>query len=412
MFYVLTASLSTLLLISSAPREVACEDAAPTVITHLFDPIDEIVAEAIKEQQFPGCQVLVMQHGQVIMDRSYGFLTYDSLMRVNSQTIYDLASVTKVAATTIMFMDLYEKGYINLDDPISCYLSTYQNSNKENITIRQLLSHNSGLSSFLPLWEQTIGGDFLQENQQIPASTPYGHSLKDMVIDTLNQMILSSRMPGFRGKSRYRYSDIGFMILHQIAEQASGQSMEDYMAENFYQPLGLKTTLFNPTKKGMPLTQIAPTEYDLQFRNRQVWGEVHDRNAELFGGVAGHAGLFSNSRDLGKLMSMIVNQGELNGQKYLSSNTIETFNKSYFDHNRRALGWDKPNPIASNKVSESSFGHTGFTGTMVWADPDKDLVFVFLSNRVYPNAENRKLITRNTRSRIQDVVYDALASIN
>lgn len=413
MFYVLTTSLSTLLLISSAPKEFACEDGAPNSTSHLFDPIDDIVAEAIKEQQFPGCQVLVMKKGQVIMDRSYGYLTYDSLMRVNGQTLYDLASVTKVAATTIMFMDLFEKGFINLDDPISCFLSGFQNTNKANITIRQLLSHNSGLRSYLPLWEQTIGGDFLDpESQKMPDGDQYGHDSKDMVINSLNQMILKSSMPGFRGKSHYRYSDIGFMLLHQIAEQASGRSMEDYMTEHFYQPLGLQNTMFNPTKKGVALPQIAPTEYDMRFRSRQVWGDVHDRNAALLGGVAGHAGLFSNSKDLGKLIAMISNRGELETQRYLSPQTVETFNQTYFSYNRRALGWDKPNPIVSNRATASSFGHTGFTGTMVWADPDKELVFVFLSNRVYPNAENRKLITRNTRSRIQDVVYDALASIN
>jgi beta-N-acetylhexosaminidase len=412
MFYVLTASLSTLLFISSGPVETACEDAAPPATAHLFDPIDQIVSEAIKEQQFPGCQVLVLQHGQVVLDRSYGYLTYDSLMLVNGNTIYDLASVTKVAATTIMFMDLFEKGFIQLDDPISCYLPEYEGTDKAKITIRQLLAHNSGLRSFLSLWEKTLGGDFLDpESEKLPSVDQYGHVMEDLVTDTLKSLILKSRMATFRGKSHYRYSDLGFMILHQVAEKASGQTLEDYMTKHFYQPLKLRNTMFNPAKKGMPFTQIAPTEYDMQFRYRQVWGDVHDRNAALFGGVAGHAGLFSNSKDLGKLVAMIVNNGEFESQSYLSQETIGTFNKTYFNYNRRALGWDKPNPTASSKVSPSSFGHTGFTGTMVWADPERDIVFVFLSNRIYPNVENRKLITSHTRSRIQDVVYDALASI-
>jgi CubicO group peptidase (beta-lactamase class C family) len=412
MFHLLALSLSSFFLISSAPIESACEDASPAATAHFFDPIDQIVSDAIREHQFPGCQVLVMQHGQVLLDRSYGYLTYDSLMQVHGNTMYDLASVTKVAATTIMFMDLFEKGFIHLDDPVSCYLPEYLGTDKEKMTIRELLSHNSGLRSFLPLWEKTIGGDFLDpESDEPPIIDTYGHVMGDIVMDTLKNLILKSQMAGFRGKSRYRYSDLGFMILHQIAENASGQTLEDYMSEQFYQPLALRHLMFNPTKKGIPFTQIAPTEFDRVFRQRQVWGDVHDRNAALFGGVAGHAGLFSNSKDLGKLLTMILNDGTLDDHHYLSEQTIETFNHSYFAYNRRALGWDKPNSKVSSRVSASSFGHSGFTGTMVWADPEKDMVFVFLSNRVYPNAENRKLITSNTRSRIQDVVYDALASI-
>jgi CubicO group peptidase (beta-lactamase class C family) len=412
MYRVLIVCLLPVLFISWAPREIACLDAAPTSVSSLFDPIDDIITEAIRERQFPGCQVLVMQGGEVLVDRSYGYLTYDSLMEVTSETVYDLASVTKVAATTLLFMDLYEKGFIQLDDPISCYLPLFATSNKSKITIRQLLAHNSGLQAYVPFWERKLGGDFLDPKcAEALAQDTYGQLQYTHMVDTLNQWIAKSKYYSFKGNSRFLYSDVGFMLLHQIAESASGETMENYLATHFYQPMGLTNTVFNPAQKGIPLSRLAPTELDIQFRKKQVWGEVHDKNALIFNGVAGHAGLFSTSKEIGTLMAMLTNGGQWNSVEYLKPETIQTFNKAYFPHNLRALGFDKKNVKVSSKVSEQSFGHTGFTGTMVWADPAKDMVFVFLSNRVYPDPANRKLITSHTRSRVQDVVYDALGSI-
>jgi beta-N-acetylhexosaminidase len=405
----LMASLLAITFISWRPKEMACHDAAPTALSLYFDPIDAIVEQAIRERQFPGCQVLVMKKGEILLDRSYGYLTYDSLTAVTEKTMYDLASVTKVAATTLMFMDLYEEGIIHLDDPISCYLPEYDNGNKAKITIRQLLAHNAGLQPYATFWEENLGGDFLYPICDEPLKEDsFGQLMYPHMADSLNRWIVKSSLYSFKGKSRFLYSDLGFIILHQIAERAAGQSMEDYLFTHFYKPMGLTRTHFNPLVKGVQLANLAPTERDTKFRKRLIWGEVHDRNAVLLNGVAGHAGLFSTSRDLGVLMSMILNEGRWNGTQYLKAETIRTFNTRYF---RWALGWDKRNPKVSTKVSDASFGHTGFTGTMVWADPSNEVVFVFLTNRVYPNVYNRKLITSQTRSRIQDVVYDALVSI-
>lgn len=365
--------------------------------------IDKIVEGAIKNREFPGAQVLVIKNGHPLFNKSYGYLTYDSLQEVSSETIYDLASITKVAATTLMSMSLYEKGLIRLDEPISCYLDEYIGTNKEKITVRQLLAHNAGLRSYLPFWEQTLGGDFLE--------TYCEEDLKDIppqvLSDSVNNWIIRSRLGRFRGKSRYRYSDIGFLILQEVLERASGETMDDYLLREYYQPMQLKSTTFNPGTKGFPYTEIAPTEFDALFRYHQVWGEVHDRNAAIKGGVAGHAGLFSNSTDLAQLMSLFMGRSVSDVQ--IRPSTLEEFIKPHFPRNRRALGFDRKNDKVSRWVSEDSFGHKGFTGTMVWMEPAEDLVYVFLSNRVYPNAQNKKLIYNKTRERIQDVIYESIA---
>lgn len=405
-------TLVAITFISSAPPEGTCAAEPAPALSTLIASVDDIVTQAIQERQFPGCQVLVMKRGEVLLDRSYGHLTYDSLTPVTANTRYDLASVTKVAATTLMLMHLAERGMIDLDDHVSCYLPEYLGSNKENITLRQLLSHNAGLQPYVPFWEKKIGGDFIYPICDDPLEQDaYGRLLYPHMTDSLNRWIIRSSLQSFKGSSKFLYSDIGFMILHQVAERASGQSMEDYLNNHFYKPMGLERTHFNPKLKGVDYADLAPTEYDHTFRKRLVWGDVHDKNAAVFNGVAGHAGLFSTSRDLGILMSMVLNEGSWKNRQYLLPETVRTFNTRYFPYNRWALGWDKRNPKVSSKVSDASFGHTGFTGTMVWADPTNELVFVFLTNRVYPNVHNRKLITSHTRSRIQDVVYDAFGSL-
>ena len=379
---------------------------SPTSVENPFtklNKIDILVQEAISQRQFPGCQILVMKNSQPIFQRSYGFLTYDSIQEVTDRTIYDLASITKVVATTLMIMNLYEDNRLFLDDPISCYLDEFIGSNKAQITIRELLAHNGKLRSYLPFWEQTLKGNFLAPDCPRPLNGEFSEIENKILTDSLNSWIIDSELGRFRGKSSYRYSDIGFMILKQVAESAADQGMESYLLQHFYQPLELKHVMFNPTRKGISYTDLAPTEFDILFRYEQVWGEVHDRNAVIQNGVAGHAGLFSNSTDLAQLMNVFLHPNE-----YMKYETISEFTKPHFKYNRRGLGWDKPNSKLMDGLAEESFGHKGFTGTMVWADPTEDLVFVFLSNRVYPNAENRKLITSRTRERIQEIVYDAI----
>jgi beta-N-acetylhexosaminidase len=375
------------------------------IYAEILQPIDAIVCGAIDEQAFPGCQLVIQRKGQTIFDRSYGHLTYDSLLEVTPNTLYDVASVTKVAATTLMVMDLFEKGFLELDEPIVCYLPELRGTDKERITLRQLLSHNAGLKSYLPFWEKALEYPYLFK----PALHGFGFVPGQSFLDSMRYWIGSSKLLKYKKTPPYKYSDVGFLLVQQILEEVSGESIEQYVAKNFYQPMGLKSMCFNPLVKGFSLSGIAPTGFDKDFRNRQIWGSVHDENAAILGGVAGHAGLFSTANDMAKLMSMVLQNGTYEGQRYFKPSTVQAFTRQYFRDNRRALGWDTPHDKVSDKVGKHSFGHTGFTGTLVWVDPEHDLVFVMLSNRVYPDPENKKLMTLQVRSRIQDVVYDAIA---
>lgn len=384
------------------------------------DEIKKIIVEAIESGSTPGCQLAVAIDGSIVLEEGYGFLTYDSLIKTDQNTLYDLASVTKVTATLLAVMKLYEDERLALDSAISKYLPEYVASNKSSITIRQLLSHNAGLASYVPFWKRALGGpDRLEtfyyetKEDELNDRRSYGMKPNTELSDSLKNWILKSPLITTDSIPEYRYSDIGFMILHQIVEAVIDQPMEDYLSANFYKKLGLKKLQFNPLENNIDRFQIAPTEYDYYFRNEQVWGQVHDRNAAVFGGVAGHAGLFSNAHDLLILLQMIAQNGSYNGVSYLKRETIDYFNEQYFPGNRRGLGWDKKGENVSNaalNASHRSFGHTGFTGTMVWVDPDFELVFIFLSNRVYPDANNYKLITKDIRSRVQDVVYEAILS--
>ena len=381
--------------------------------------IQEIAREMIEEHAAPGCQVTVLKGGSIVYNKSFGYLTYDSLIAVHKNVIYDVASVTKVLGTLLCVMSLEEKSMIRLNDSIGTYLPQYVNSNKGHITLKQLLAHQSGLRSYEPLWKRTLKGDFLepfsyyttQDEEEDRRS--YGYPIHPVMMDSIRSWLIQS--PLLDKKGQYRYSDLGFMILQQVVESVTHKSIERYLFENFYYPMGLHHTVFNPLEKGFELYEIAPTEFDKYYRDELVWGTVHDRNAAISGGVAGHAGLFSSSKELAILMYMVLNDGYYGGRQYLQPATISRFNQRYFKGNRRALGWDKFSESVRNvssQVSEESFGHTGFTGTMVWADPANDLVFTFVSNRIYPNSENRRLIKRGIRKRIQEVVYRSLVDNN
>ena len=379
--------------------------------------IDSLANQIIASRATPGFQVSVVKGSSIIYNKAYGYLTYDSLIEVNQQTIYDIASVTKVLGTLLVIMDLYDEGKIDLEDSISMFLPQYLGTNKQHITIKQLLAHQSGLRAYEPLWKKTISGDFLdpfsygsKEDEENDIRL-YGVPIHPIMMDSLRNWLTDS--PLAKDPNKYRYSDLGFMLLQQVVESISGVSLERYLYEEFYEPMGLHYTVFNPLEKGFELFEIAPTEFDQAYRKELIWGRVHDRNAAIFGGIAGHAGLFSNALELAIIMRMILNDGSHGGKRYLSKETINTFNKRYFAGNRRALGWDKYDRQignASSNVSAHSFGHTGFTGTMVWADPEHDLVYSFVSNRIYPDSKNYRLQRRNYRSKIQNIIYEAFYS--
>ncbi|MEM0938842.1 MAG: serine hydrolase [Bacteroidota bacterium] len=379
---------------------------------HLMDSLSE---HAIRNYATPGLQLVVVKNGNIVYQASRGHYTYDSIMAVNEHTLYDLASLTKVMATLPAVALLVDRNLIDLDDSISSYLPEFVRSNKSHVTIRQLLSHNGGLKPYVPFWSMILGGDrinaFYYKTKEDEAKDirTYGYQPDPIMVDTLRSFIVQSNL--IKNPSRYKYSDLGFMILHLIVEQVTKKPFDEFLAEEFYHPMGLSKTTFNPHANGFLPEQIAPTEYDKRFRNYQVWGEVHDRNATIFGGVAGHAGLFSNATDLAKMMHMFLNKGYYGGRRYLSQDVLRKFNKRYFKDNRRGLGWDKKDGIrdaGSTYASDESFGHTGFTGTMVWADPQEELIFIFLSNSIYPNANNNRLRRYNVRTRMHDSIYESI----
>ncbi len=384
--------------------------------------IDLIAQEAIENKATPGCQILVAKDGQIVYEKNYGHLTYNRVEPVEDGTIYDIASVTKVTATLQSVMFLYDRGFLDLDKKIYHYLPELKKSNKKNMTLRDILTHQAGLLPYIPFWTRTSDffstkaphyqteADNLYPNQL--ASGLYGHV---MLTDSIWQWVVESdllKLPRGQKKYEYRYSDMGYYIMQEICERTLNLKYDEFLSDNLYAPLGLTTLGFLPLCR-FPQERIAPTENDMTFRNDLIRGWVHDQGAAMVGGIAGHAGLFSNAMDLAILMQMNLWDGAYGGTRYFSKGTVPYFTKKQYKDNRRGLGWDKPvldsGPSPTSRYSSPlTFGHTGFTGTAAWADPEFGLVFIFLSNRVYPDAENRKLISGNYRTRIMDVIYESI----
>jgi beta-glucosidase-like glycosyl hydrolase len=365
-----------------------CNDIVSDLNLNVDRRIDSIVGSAISQQAMPGCQIVVMHRGRVVIDRCYGNQTYDSTAApVTPETLYDLASLTKVCATTLAVMKLVDNGKLSINDKLSRYLPYLKSTEKTNITVKQALSHCAGLKAFDALWQQT--------------------SLRDSI------PLLVAKTP-LTGNNDYLYSDFGFILLADMVERITGQTLDEFVADNFYDQMGFTSTMFNPLDNDIPADEIAPTELD-SLRGL-IRGTVHDPNAYAMDGVSGHAGLFSNAREVALIMQMLLNGGELDGHRYLKQKTVETFTRRHFDKqgNRRALGFDKQlftpstNAQVCPQASQASFGHTGFTGTMVWADPDYQLVYVFLSNRVHPSATPNRLAQLNVRTDIQTLLYNDL----
>lgn len=385
-----------------------------------MEKIKVIMKEAIDLGATPGCHVIVARNGKVVFDQSSGWLTYENKVPVSDETIYDLASLTKVSATLQATMFLYEKGLIDLNKKASVYLPELRNTNKKDITIIDMLTHQSGLVAFIPLWPLTVKDTLYlpqyysrTRNEYYPLQVAHELFASQLIRDSVWMWIAKSKMQEKppRTPYAYRYSDLGFMIMKQIAEKILNQPIDDFLQQNLYEPLGAYTTGFNPLDR-FPRERIAPTEDDKIYRKSTVIGTVHDEQAAMMGGVSGHAGLFSTANDLAKLGQMLLQGGHYGGATYYNPETIRLFSSKQFQDSRRGLGWDKPvqndwtSPV-SYWASPKTFGHTGFTGTCLWIDPEFDLVYIFLSNRVYPDRSN-KLLNANIRSRIQDVIYRSI----
>lgn len=380
--------------------------------------IDALCKEIIDQGAAPGCQVLVAKDGKIIWNKAYGFQTYGQSVPVTTETLFDIASMTKIAATTLMAMRETEVGHFDLNVPMATYLPELNGTDKQNLLVDEILAHHAGLQPWIPFYKKTVSTSGIPNSNiyrhvrdssfSVPVTTDLFMSRQYM--DTIWQEIFDSPL---RSTKDYKYSDLGLFLTFRALQRTSGKSLDGYMASNFYRPLGLSLTCFNPWQLGLS-SQCAPTEEDNYFRQKTLQGCVHDMGAAMMGGVCGHAGLFSTSNDLAKIFQMLLQKGSYFGYSYLKPETVQRFATRFRESTRRGIGFDMKelNPKATANMSalagENTFGHMGFTGTCGWADPDKGLIFIFLSNRTYPSMENNKLINGDYRPRLQSIVYRAL----
>ena len=386
-----------------------------------LNKIDVIANDAIAKGAAPGCVVLVAKEGKIVYNKAFGYTNFDKKEPITTDMVYDLASVTKVSATTVSIMKLYEEGKIDLNKTLGDYLPWVKSSDKAPLKLNDILLHQAGLNPFIPFYREVIDTatgkpkpEYFStaKDAQHQFRAAEGLYVRNDWEDTLYKRILQSKLTA---PDHYVYSDNDFIFLGKIVEAVSGKPLNEYVRETFYEPLHMTSTTFRP-RELMPIDLIVPTEEEKHFRQQLIRGDVHDEGAAMFGGVAGHAGLFSNSYDLAQLYQMLLNGGELNGVRLLKKETVDKFTAYNSKVSRRGLGFDKPEkdnatrkePYPSASVSPETFGHTGFTGTCVWVDPKYKLVYIFLSNRVTPTRNNNKLSQLNVRPTIQEAIYQAI----
>jgi beta-N-acetylhexosaminidase len=385
--------------------------------------IDSLMQQAMKLRATPGGQVLVAKDQKVIFYKAYGEHVYHDTIPVEKTDLYDLASVTKIAATMPALMKLYDLDKFELDQSLSDHLRDFRRSNKASVPYRDILAHQAGFQPWIPFWKNMYrkNGSYKWWTIKKDSSARYPIKIAENMYlhrNYHNKIRKAIRNSEVKDSREYVYSDFFFILAPWVVKNITDEHFDRYLHREFYDPLGATTLMFNPTKS-FSTAEIVPTENDFFFRNKLIHGDVHDEGAILLGGISGHAGLFSNANDLAKLMQMFLNGGEYGGRRYLQESTITEFTRTQFpdNYNRRALGFDKPNleyrGVGNNTAkdaSKASFGHTGFTGTMVWMDPAHNLLYIFLSNRVLPTRENNRLSGLNTRTQVQQVLYDALAA--
>jgi beta-glucosidase-like glycosyl hydrolase/CubicO group peptidase (beta-lactamase class C family) len=385
----------------------------------VLSKIDVLAQKAIDGKMTPGIQVLVARRGKVIFQKSYGYHTYDNQIKVQNSDIYDVASMTKMVSTLPNVMQMYNQGKVNLDTKLGDMVPVFKGTDKQDIPFKELLSHYARLQAWIPFYKSTLDADkcTLDKYYSTYSKSGFTNQVSDNLYirndyqDSIMNQIAKSKL---LDKKEYKYSDFTFIILKDFLEKTTGKSLDELSTNNFYKSLGMNNTMYNPLRK-FDKKNIPPTEDDTYFRHSLIQGYVHDMAAAMQGGIGGHAGIFSNSMDMAKIMQLYLQKGNYGDHQYFSSQTFDTFNTCYFcsEGNRRGLGFDKPQLGKEGPtcgcVSMSSFGHTGFTGTMAWADPETEIVYIFLSNRTYPdsNAANR-LSKENIREDIQKVIQDAI----
>jgi beta-N-acetylhexosaminidase len=386
-----------------------------------FYKVDSIVSDALDKGAFPGAVLLAAKDGKIIYQKAYGHYQFNpSSLHMSTESIFDLASVTKISATTVSIMKLYDQGKIKLNKTLGDYLPAARGTDKANLKISDILLHQAGLIPDVLFYKYVRDSVTHRPNPAIVSTEKPGFNirvaeslyLRNDWIDTAFQLVLNSPL---RQQGKYVYSDLDFIVLGKVVEAISKIPLEQYVQKTFYQPMGMKTTGFKPLER-FSKDQIVPTELDTLFRWQLLWGDVHDYSASVFGGVAGHAGLFSNAPDLFKLYQMLLNGGTFYGKRYLKSKTINFFTAYHSDISRRGYGFDKPEkdnatrkqPYPAASVSQETFGHTGWTGTCVWVDPKTNIIYIFFSNRVMSNIDNDKILKLSVRGKVQDTIYQAL----
>jgi len=392
---------------------------------YMYTKVDSIMKFGIQQEAFPGAQILVVKDSKIIFNKAYGFHTYDSIQKVSLDDIYDLASVTKITGPLPALMKLHSEGKLDLDSPFSTYWKPWKKrKDKKNLTVREVLAHQAGLNPYIIYLNEVLKKDGKIKSRFIKSKTSrrfkneayeglfVKNRFKNKVFRQINRSTVSD-------VKKYKYSGLSFLIYPDLISKITNENYTEYLQNNFYNPLEANTLGYRPKSKNFN-NLIVPTEVDSLFRKGLTRNWVHDENAALLGGISGNAGLFGTSLDLAKIMQMYTNYGIYDGKRYISENTVREFTKIQYpeNENRRGLGFDKPlidNATLSIKeaypapeVSPESFGHSGFTGTFVWADPTNNLVFIFLSNRVYPNRNHRNIYNLNIRPKLQQVFYKAI----
>ncbi|MGK0254582.1 MAG: CubicO group peptidase (beta-lactamase class C family) [Mariniflexile sp.] len=405
-----------------SPKEVGLD------AVYIQTKVDSIMTLGIKEKAFPGAQLLVAKNNKIIFHQGYGFHTYDSIQKVGLNDIYDLASVTKITGPLLALMKLYDEGKLDLDVPFSTYWKSWKHKkDKKKLTLRELLAHQSGLQPYIVFLNDIIKNGTLKKRfARKKESARFSVQAYDHIYINKrfkNKIFRKITRSKVSDDKTYKYSGLSFLIYPQLIENITGESYEAYLQKNFYQPLGCNTLGFNPSLKHFK-NNIVPTEMDDIFRKDLTKGWVHDENAALLGGISGNAGLFGTAKDLAILMQMFMQKGLYGSTRYIKETTLNEFTKVQFleNNNRRGLGFDKPiigndslsikDAYPAPETSKESFGHAGFTGTFIWADPKNQLVFIFLSNRVYPTRTHQNLYNLNIRPTLQQVFYMAAKTEN
>jgi CubicO group peptidase (beta-lactamase class C family) len=383
------------------------------------EAMDSVIINGIQEKAFPGAVLYLSQGDCVLVHKAYGYHTYDSVVKTQKKHLFDLASVTKVTAGTVAIMLLSDQGLLDIDAELKDYLTWLKYNKRGSVTIREVLAHESGLRPWIPYYQSMIkNGEYKKRFFRTDSSKVFNIKVKDdLYLTSKNYQFIKKKIKRseFDPDQGYAYSGLFFYTIPEIVQNLSGQDIEVFLDENFYDFLDAKSLMFNPLRN-YPKDEIVPTEIDTFFRMMQIHGLVHDEGAAIMGGLSTNAGLFGNAEDLAKVWRVFLNDGVHDTTQLINPRTIDLFTTTQYPHhnNRRGLGFDKPllefdsTSSVSQKASWRSYGHSGYTGPLVWADPAHDLLFIFLCNRVYPNRLSRQIYELNIRPTLHDLSYELI----